>query len=178
MERESFEDPSVAKQMNSVFINIKVDREEMPEIDHLYMSVCQAIRGMVVPLTIVMTPDKKPFFSEPISQKMQRGEPGLLQLIPSLNNAWIHKQSEIQDSIKKIENYLIRINSSTPGENWSEDIIHSAASQLQNRFDHENGGFGGAPKFPSSHNLIFLIKYSSIYNNSKILSMVEKLFSK
>lgn len=176
MERESFEDPSVAKQMNSAFINIKVDREEMPEIDHLYMSVCQAMTGHGGwPLTIVMTPNKEPFFSGTYFPKnAKRGNPGLLQLIPSLNNAWIHKQIEIQDSIRKIEKYLIRINSSLPGENWDEDIIHSAASQLQNRFDHENGGFSGAPKFPSAHNLIFLIKYSSIYNNSEILSMVEK----
>ena len=176
MEKESFEDLIVAKEMNKTFINIKVDREEMPEVDHLYMSVCQAMTGHGGwPLTIVMTPNKEPFFSGTyFSKNARRGNPGMLQLIPSLENAWIHKQSEIQDSIKKIENYLIRINSSNPGKNWGEDLIHNAASQLKNRFDHENGGFGNAPKFPSSHNLIFLIKYSSIYNNSEILSMVEK----
>ena len=180
MERESFEDLSVAKQMNSVFINIKVDREEMPEVDHLYMSVCQAMTGHGGwPLTIVMTPNKEPFFSGTYFPKnAKRGNPGLLQLIPSLNNAWMYKQSEIQDSIRKIENYLIKINSSSQGENLGENIIHSAASELQNRFDHENGGFGGAPKFPSSHNLIFLIKYSFNYNNSEILSMVEKTLKK
>ncbi len=176
MEKESFEDPIVAKQMNSTFINIKVDREEMPEIDHLYMSVCQAMTGHGGwPLTIVMSPNKEPFFSGTYFPKnAKRGNPGLLQLIPSLKNAWIHKQDEIHDSIRKIEKYLIKINSSLPGKNWDEDIIHSAANKLQNRFDHENGGFSGAPKFPSAHNLIFLIKYSSIYNNSEILSMVEK----
>ena len=87
----------------------------------------------------------------------------------------IYKQSEIQDSIRKIEKYLIKINSPLPGKDWDEHIIHGAASQLQNRFDHENGGFSGAPKFHSALNLIFLIKYSHIYENSKILSMVEKL---
>ena len=176
MEKESFEDLIVAKEMNKTFINIKVDREEMPEVDHLYMSVCQAMTGHGGwPLTIVMTPNKEPFFSGTyFSKNARKGNPGMLQLIPSLENAWIHKQGEIQESIRKIENYLIRINSSTPGKNWGEDLIHNAASQLKNRFDHENGGFGNAPKFPSSHNLIFLIKYSSIYNNSEILSMVEK----
>ncbi|MDC3166311.1 thioredoxin domain-containing protein [Candidatus Marinimicrobia bacterium] len=176
MEKESFEDPIVAKNMNSTFINIKVDREEMPEIDHLYMSVCQAMTGHGGwPLTIVMSPNKEPFFSGTYFPKnAKRGNPGLLQLIPSLKNAWIYKQDEIHDSIRKIEKYLIKINSSLRGKNWDENIIHSAANQLQNRFDHENGGFGGAPKFPSAHNLIFLIKYSSIYNNSEILSMVEK----
>ena len=176
MERESFKDPSVAKQMNLAFINIKVDREEMPEVDHLYMSVCQAMTGHGGwPLTIVMTPNKEPFFSGTYFPKnAKRGNPGLLELIPSLNNAWIHKQCEIKDSIRKIENYLIKINSTRPGKSWNENIIHSAASQFQNRFDHENGGFGSAPKFPSAHNLIFLIKYSFIYGNPGILSMVEK----
>ena len=176
MEKESFEDPSVANQMNSAFINIKVDREEMPEIDHLYMSVCQAMTGHGGwPLTIVMTPNKEPFFSGTYFPKnAKRGNPGLLQLIPILNNAWIHKQGEIHDSIRVIEKYLIKINSYLPGNSWGEDIIHDAANQLQNKFDHENGGFGGAPKFPSAHNLIFLIKYSYLYDNSKILGMVEK----
>ena len=108
MEKESFEDPIVAKQMNSTFINIKVDREEMPEIDHLYMSVCQAMTGHGGwPLTIVMSPNKEPFFSGTYFPKnAKRGNPGLLQLIPSLKNAWIHKQDEIHDSIRNIEKSL------------------------------------------------------------------------
>ena len=75
MEKESFEDPIVAKHMNDTFINIKVDREEMPEVDHLYMSVCQAMTGRGGwPLTIVMTPKKKPFFSGTYFPKIKKGQ--------------------------------------------------------------------------------------------------------
>ena len=180
MEKESFEDPIVAKQMNDTFINIKVDREEMPEVDHLYMSVCQAMTGRGGwPLTIVMTPKKKPFFSGTYFPKTQRGTiPGMLQLIPSLNNAWINRQNEIHDSINKVEKFLIDSNSFSPGEKWNETIFHRCVAHFQKRFDHENGGFGTAPKFPSSHNLIFLIRYSHIYKKSKVLNMVEKTLQK
>ena len=97
MEKESFEDQIVAKKMNDTFINIKVDREEMPEVDHLYMSVCQAMTGRGGwPLTIVMTPDKEPFFSGTYFPKNPKGSiPGMLQLIPSLNNAWIYRQMKL-----------------------------------------------------------------------------------
>ena len=95
MEHESFEDSTVASLMNSNFINVKVDREEMPEVDHLYMSVCQAMTGRGGwPLTIIMTPEKKPFFAGTYFPKEGRGKtPGMLQLIPSLANAWKNKQN-------------------------------------------------------------------------------------
>lgn len=180
MEKESFEDQIVAKKMNDTFINIKVDREEMPEVDHLYMSVCQAMTGRGGwPLTIIMTPDKEPFFSGTYFPKNTKGSiPGMLQLIPSLNDAWLYRQDEIIKSIKNIKNYLINNTSFSSGKNLSETTIHRAAIQFQKRFDHENGGFGSAPKFPSSHNLIFLINYSFIYRNTEILNMVEKTLQK
>ena len=180
MEKESFEDPIVSKHMNDTFINIKVDREEMPEVDYLYMSVCQAMTGRGGwPLTIVMTPDKKPFFSGTYFPKNQKGAiPGMLQLIPSLNNAWMNRQNEIQDSIKKVQKFLINSNTVRPGEEWNENILHDCVTHFKQRFDHENGGFGKAPKFPSSHNLIFLIKYSHIYKKPKVLNMVEKTLQK
>ena len=104
MEHESFEDSSVAQIMNEKFINIKVDREEMPEIDHLYMSVCQAMTGRGGwPLTIIMTPEKEPFFAGTYFPKESQGKrPGMLQLLPSLASAWVAKQDEIQKSIDKV----------------------------------------------------------------------------
>ena len=109
MEHESFEDSTVAELMNENFVNIKVDREEMPEVDHLYMSVCQAMTGRGGwPLTIIMTPDKEPFFAGTYFPKTGQGQrPGMLQLIPSLANAWVTKQDEIGQSIDKVKNYLI-----------------------------------------------------------------------
>ena len=175
MEHESFEDSTVASQMNKYFVNIKVDREEMPEIDHLYMSVCQAMTGRGGwPLTIVMTPDKEPFFAGTYFPKQGRGQqPGMLQLIPSLANAWDSKQIEIQNSIEKIKDYLVRINSTSVGDMWEETIIHDAFSQFADSYDPQYGGFSKSPKFPSPHNLIFLLRYSKLYNNPTALQMVE-----
>ena len=175
MEHESFEDSTVASLMNSNFINVKVDREEMPEVDHLYMAVCQAMTGRGGwPLTIIMTPEKKPFFAGTYFPKEGRGKtPGMLQLIPSLANAWENKQSEIKNSISKIENYLLEINTSKPGKNWNENIIKTAFSDFSSKFDSDFGGFGRAPKFPSPHNLILLLRYSKIYNDQNALKMVE-----
>lgn len=175
MEHESFEDSLVAEQMNEHFINIKVDREEMPEIDHLYMSVCQAMTGRGGwPLTIIMTPDKEPFFSGTYFPKEGQGKrPGMLQLIPSLSNAWNTKQNEIQQSIEKVKNYLIQINTSTQGDDWDEVIIKDSFSSYASRFDPDYGGFGKAPKFPSPHNLIFLLRFSHYYEDPTSLKMVE-----
>ncbi|MCS5658900.1 MAG: thioredoxin domain-containing protein, partial [Dehalococcoidia bacterium] len=93
MEHESFEDDDVAALMNADFISIKVDREEMPEVDHLYMSVCQAMTGRGGwPLTIIMTPDKEPFFAGTYFPKNGRGQrPGMMELIPGMANAWKNK---------------------------------------------------------------------------------------
>ncbi|HJM34209.1 MAG TPA: thioredoxin domain-containing protein, partial [Candidatus Marinimicrobia bacterium] len=115
MEHESFEDSTVAALMNEHFISIKVDREEMPEVDHLYMSVCQAMTGHGGwPLTIVMTPDKEPFFAGTYFPKNGRGKrPGMLQLIPSLANAWTSKQGEILKTTERVRQYLEKVNSSS-----------------------------------------------------------------
>jgi len=175
MNDESFEDSTVAELMNQNFVNIKVDREEMPEIDHLYMSVCQAMTGRGGwPLTIVMTPQKEPFFAGTYFPKNgQAQKPGMVQLIPSIANAWSTKQEEIRDSIDKIQNYLIHINTSVPGGEWDGAMIQGAFNQYASRFDPDYGGFGKSPKFPSAHNLIFLIRYSRLYNNPTALKMIK-----
>ena len=176
MEHESFEDSTVAAQMNKYFVSIKVDREEMPEVDHLYMSVCQAMTGRGGwPLTIVMTPDKEPFFSGTYFPKQGRGkQPGMLQLIPSLANAWSTKQGEITKTIDRLQTYLTEINTSSQGEEWDEAMIRDAFSQYASRFDPDYGGFGKAPKFPSPHNLIFLLRYSKLFGVATGKTMVEK----
>ena len=175
MEHESFEDSTVAAQMNEYFVSIKVDREEMPEVDHLYMSVCQAMTGRGGwPLTIVMTPDKEPFFAGTYFPKQGRGQrAGMLQIIPSLANAWSLKQTEIRGSINKIKDYLVQINTSVPGDEWDETMIKEAFPQYASRFDPDYGGFGRAPKFPSPHNLILLLRYSKLYDDPTALNMVE-----
>ena len=100
-------------------------------------------------------------------------QPGMLQLIPSLANAWDSKRIEIQNSIDKIKDYLVRINSTSIGDMWEETIIHDAFSQFADSYDPQYGGFSKSPKFPSPHNLIFLLRYSKLYNNPTALQMVE-----
>ena len=130
MEHESFEDKEVAKLMNDNFISIKVDREEMPEIDHLYMSVCQAMTGRGGwPLTVVMSPKKEPFFAGTYFPKTGRGnQPGMMELIPSLMNAWNNKQDDIKKTIKQVNEYLINSNAGVPG--GTLDRTHASELQL------------------------------------------------
>ena len=176
MEHESFEDDSVAKLLNDSFISIKVDREELPEIDHLYMSVCQAMTGGGGwPLTIVMTPEKEPFFAGTYFPKDKRGgRSGLFQILPMISDAWTSKRQDIMTSVGQVKNYLNRINSKPTGDNFSTELITKAYDQFHNGFDEEYGGFYKAPKFPSPHNLIFLMRYHHSFNNKIALDMATK----
>ena len=176
MEHESFEDNEVAKLMNDNFISIKVDREEMPEIDHLYMSVCQAMTGRGGwPLTIVMTPDKEPFFAGTyFPKKGNNSQPGMMELIPSLMNAWVNKQGDIKQTIEQVNNYLIRSNNYAASKQINEETIKNAFVNFSEKFDNEFGGFGDSPKFPSPHNLIFLLRYYKTYGDINAKNMAIK----
>jgi len=176
MEHESFEDDSVAKLLNDSFISIKVDREELPEIDHVYMSVCQAMTGGGGwPLTIVMTPAKEPFFAGTYFPKDKRGgRSGLFQILPMITDAWTSKREDIMTSVGQVKNYLDQLNSKPAGNNFSTELINKAYDQFRNGFDEEYGGFFRAPKFPSPHNLIFLMRYHHSFDNKFALDMATK----
>ena len=176
MEHESFEDDSVAKLLNDSFISIKVDREELPEIDHVYMSVCQAMTGGGGwPLTIVMTPAKEPFFAGTYFPKDKRGgRSGLFQILPMITDAWTSKRQDIMTSVGQVKNYLDQLNSKPAGNNFSTELINRAYDQFRNGFDEEYGGFFRAPKFPSPHNLIFLMRYHHSFDNKIALDMATK----
>ena len=176
MEHESFEDDSVAKLLNDSFISIKVDREELPEIDHVYMSVCQAMTGGGGwPLTIVMTPAKEPFFAGTYFPKDKRGgRSGLFQILPMIADAWNSKRQDIMTSVGQVKNYLDQLNSKPAGNNFSTELINKAYDQFRNGFDEEYGGFFKAPKFPSPHNLIFLMRYHHSFDNKIALDMATK----
>ena len=176
MEHESFEDDSVAKLLNDSFISIKVDREELPEIDHVYMSVCQAMTGGGGwPLTIVMTPAKEPFFAGTYFPKDKRGgRSGLFQILPMIADSWNSKREDIMTSVGQVKNYLDRLNSKPAGNNFSTELINKAYDQFRNGFDEEYGGFFRAPKFPSPHNLIFLMRYHHSFDNKIALDMATK----
>jgi hypothetical protein len=175
MERESFTDPEVAQLMNDTFINIKVDREERPDIDSVYMSVCQMMTGSGGwPLTIIMTPDKRPFFAATYIPKTSRfGIAGLLDLIPSIKNYWEEDRERLlQMGDNVIES--LRSRPSTGRESLDEKALDTAYNIQKNRFDDVYAGFGSAPKFPTPHNLLFLLRYWKRKSDKRALNMVEK----
>ena len=180
MEHESFEDEQVAQLLNENFISVKVDREERPEIDHVYMSVCQAMTGHGGwPLTIIMTPQKEPFFAGTYFPKSGRlGRPGMLELLPSIANAWKNKRTELVQSAQKVNEFLQNSNQKKQGEELDESILTDTFSQFVNRYDKVHGGFGNEPKFPSPHNLIYLLRYHHMTGDKTALMMVETTLQK
>jgi len=176
MAHESFEDPQISSLMNDTFVSIKVDREERPDIDMLYMTVCQIMTGSGGwPLTIIMTPDKKPFFAGTyIPRETRFGQLGMLDLIPRIKEIWATRKDEVLSSARQITASLQKATLPAPGEELGEDMLNLAYEQLRDRFDEEHGGFGGAPKFPTAHNLLFLLRYWKRTKDRKALDMVEK----
>ncbi len=141
MAHESFEDSSVAKYMNETFISIKVDREERPDIDKIYMTVCQLMTGSGGwPLTIVMTPDKKPFFAGTYFPKESRfGRIGIIDLIKRIDSLWKNERKQLLESSEKIIFALQDMNSESPGSSLTKSVLNSTYSQLSARFDKKNG---------------------------------------
>ncbi len=179
MERESFEDEEVAKLLNDSFVSIKVDREERPDIDSIYMKVCQMMtqRGGW-PLTIIMTPDRKPFFAGTYFPKFGRGGmPGIMDLLTQVAKLWDENRNEILSSTKEILSHLEESTSSGLTSYDSDVLFSQAFTMLSNQFDKKRGGFGSAPKFPSTHRLLFLLRYWKRYKDRKALEMVEKTLS-
>lgn len=175
MAHESFEDEEVAGLLNQDYISIKVDREERPDIDHIYMSVCQAMTGQGGwPLTIIMTPDQKPFFAATYLPKHSGRTGGLLELLPRVAQMWREQRDTIMNSSEKIVNWIKDAQKTSPTGEVTEQLLHRAFEHLSNSFDQQYGGFGSAPKFPTPHNIMFLLRYHHLTGNEEALSMVEK----
>ena len=174
MERESFEDLQTAELINKHFIPVKVDREERPDIDQIYMTICQAVTGMGGwPLTVLLTPEKKPFFVGTYFPRESRfGRTGLMDLIPKVVELWTLKRDELLDTADQITQHLADINQGAQ-EDIDSAVIERAYAQLQERFDAVQGGFGSAPKFPTPHNLLFLTRYWESSGDPEALEMVE-----
>ncbi|OKP99311.1 thioredoxin domain-containing protein [Paenibacillus sp. P46E] len=183
MERESFEDQEVAKLLNDHYVAIKVDREERPDIDALYMSVCQALTGSGGwPLTVLLTPEKKPFYAGTYFPKRQMfGRIGLMDVLEQIHRKWEQDGEALDklgDDLLADLQSLDRKNSLGDSEGSGgipgEELLHEAYELYHRQFDEDYGGFGNAPKFPSPHNLSFLLAYSQTYNQPEALRMVEK----
>ncbi|MEJ2340747.1 MAG: DUF255 domain-containing protein [Gemmatimonadales bacterium] len=186
MERESFEDPEVASLLNDGFVPVKVDREERPDVDTVYMTVAQMMTGHGGwPLTVVMTPSKDPFFAGTYFPKQSRhGRIGLLDLLPRLSELWRERRSEALNSAGQIATALWQsAHGEVPGasdqppgatDELGRPALDEAFRQLSRVFDPLQGGFGRAPKFPTPHNLRFLLRYWRRTGEPKALEMVEQ----
>jgi uncharacterized protein YyaL (SSP411 family) len=175
MEHESFENPEVAALMNEAFVNIKVDREERPDIDQVYMTVCQMLTGGGGwPLTIIMSPDKEPFYAATyIPRESQHGRIGMLDLVPRVSKLWQTDRDSIRGTSERILDALEKMEGRSSGSNIDKGAIDSAFNQFSDRYDATHGGFGSAPKFPSPHNLVFLTRYWRRTGNKQALEMVS-----
>jgi len=176
MEKECFEDTEVAELMNRAFVCIKVDREERPDLDAAYMAVCQAMgRNCGWPLNVIMTPEKNPFFVASYIPKDNRyGSVGMVSLVPQIEELWRTRKSEMESIGMELKE---QITAQTQAENQNQPdktTLDDAYEQLFLRFDQENGGFGRAPKFPSPHNLLFLLRYWNKTKEKNAWTMVEK----
>jgi len=153
-----------------------VDREERPDLDHIYMMVCQMLTGSGGwPLTILMTPDKKPFFAATYIPKESRfGRLGMMELIPRIQTVWASRRNEVLDSAEKILEALKGAERVRTGGDLDASVFDQAYRDLNAHFDKEFGGFGSAPKFPTPHNFLFLLRYWKRSGENKALEVVEK----
>ncbi|MCI8496721.1 MAG: thioredoxin domain-containing protein, partial [Clostridiales bacterium] len=175
MAHESFEDEEIAGILNRHFVCIKVDREERPDIDAVYMTVCQALTGSGGwPLTILMTPQQKPFFAGTYFPKTSRyGQPGFMELLEQVAYLWSTQRQELLNAGDQITEAVGREQTVQKGEP-DKNLLHEAYRLLHRSFDSKWGGFGAAPKFPTPHNLLFLMQYSQQENNPQALKMAEQ----
>ena len=176
MERESFSDKEVAELLNKDFISIKVDREERPDIDNVYMTVTQALTGSGGwPMTIIMTPDKKPFYAGTYLPKHTRwGRPGMMELLPKIAEAWKNDRQKVLTSADQITQHVVRLSNRQPGTKLDQNILDQARQFFVQAYDPEYGGFGKSPKFPSPHQLNFLLRHYYHNQDHEALAMVEK----
>ena len=161
--------------LNREYICVKVDREERPDVDAVYMSVCQAMNGQGGwPLTIIMTPACRPFFSGTyLPPKARYGRVGLEELLTAVAGQWKTNRGKLLDSAGRIEAYLKEQERATVSAEPGMDLVHQAFRQFAGNFDKKNGGFGGAPKFPTPHNLMFLMEYGTREKKREALTMAE-----
>lgn len=161
MERESFEDPEVAQFLNTQFVPIKVDREELPDVDHVYMSALQAMTGSGGwPMNMFLLPDLRPFFGGTYWPPEDRqGFPSFRRVLAGVHNAWLHQQKEVLENAEQLTSHLQNQLKPRTGP-LPEDLHNAALVGLARAFDPAYGGFGGAPKFPQSPALIYLLSHA------------------
>lgn len=173
MAHESFEDAEIAHILNRHFVSIKVDKEERPDVDSIYMAFCQAFTGSGGwPTSIFMTADQKPFFAGTYFPKHSRGRMiGFKELLEAIHDEWEDNRSSLLQQADEILAHLKR-EEATPGTPHDR-IIDSAVAMYKRAYDGKNGGFGRAPKFPTPHNLLFLMTLYERQGDEACLAMAE-----
>lgn len=177
MAHESFEDEEVAELLNDNFIAIKVDREERPDIDNIYMTVCQNMTGRGGwPLNVILTPEGEPFYAGTYFPKYSKYEmPGMIDLLTQINDEWkfnkdraINLGKEVKESLDTIYSYK------TSGVQLNKTLLDSCFNQIKEYYESNYGGFSKAPKFPTPHKIMFLLRYYKMTGNEEALEMVNK----
>ncbi len=181
MERESFEDAAIAALMNDNFVNIKVDREERPDLDAVYMEAVQLLTGSGGwPMTVFLTPEGKPFYGGtyfPPSDRMNM--PGFPRVLQAVSEAYRTNRGEIERVTQQLTEQMGRTGQLSPSANpLSVEVLHEAYSRLATNFDYQNGGFGAAPKFPQPMTPEFLLRYHHHGYNPRALELVELTLKK
>ena len=176
MERESFENEQIAEIMNGHFVSIKVDREQRPDVDQIYMNAVQLMTGSGGwPLSVFLTPDGKPFYGGTyFPPKDSFGRPGFERLLLSIAEAWKNRRQELVDSAGNLSELLKSPTGPVEKRKLSLQILTGAFKYFQDSFDAANGGFGFAPKFPQPTNLSMLLCYWQRSGDEQALQMVEK----
>ncbi len=180
MAHESFEDEDIAQIMNENFVNIKVDREERPDLDDIYQKVCQLVTGSGGwPLSVFLTPDQKPFYVGTYFPVLDSyGKPGFGSLLHQIAQEYKEKPSDVEAAANHFMNLLQKTESNITKSKIDKSILDEAAINLLQMGDPINGGFGSAPKFPNAANLSFMLRYSKLSGISKFQEFVFKTLTK
>ena len=178
MERESFEDEKTAEILNREFIPVKVDREERPDVDRIYMTAVQAMTGQGGwPLSAWLTPEGKPFYGGTyFPPHGSYGRPGFSDVLRQIASAWKERKGEVEGWAEELSSRIRAVGESagSAGEiKDAEKVLRTAADELAAEYDRKNGGFGGAPKFPRPSQPLFLLRRAFAEKSERLLEIVR-----
>src|SRR5438093_3960729 len=174
MERESFENERIAELMNERFVSIKVDREERPDLDEIYMAATQLLTGQGGwPNSLFLTPDRQPYFAGTYFPPASRhGRPGFADVLVAASDAYRSRRDDVTRMAGEVAGQIARLSDMSPSaQHLTASILNRAFGELAGRFDNTEGGFGGAPKFPHSMDVSFLLRYHKRTGNPEALRM-------
>ena len=176
MERESFEDEKIGAFLNEHFVSIKVDREERPDVDKIYMTFVQATTGGGGwPMNVFLTPDRKPFYGGTyFPPDARHGRPGFLQLLQHIHQLWETRRNDLADSANEIHSRMEQMAEANevPGLVLTPEVLRGAGGTFKKFYDPQNGGFGGAPKFPQPSTPQFMLRYAKRFRDDEAVRMV------